>query len=111
MNTGNYWTDMQKKQVCLPIFTMAGHDFSFRGMSSLESAMISGMGHLLSFSGTDTIPAIDALEKYYHADADKELIGGSVAATEPVLCAVAVKMESWKPIRRLITKVYPSGIV
>jgi nicotinamide phosphoribosyltransferase len=31
-----------------------GHDFSFRGMSSYESAIISGMGHLLSFTGTDT---------------------------------------------------------
>ena len=59
-----------------------GHDFSFRGMSSLESAVLSGMGHLLSFTGTDTIPAIDALEYYYNANADTELIGGSVPATE-----------------------------
>ena len=30
-----------------------GHDFSMRGMSSLESAKSSGAGHLLSFTGTD----------------------------------------------------------
>ena len=31
------------------------------------------VGHLLSFTGTDTIPAIDYAEDYYGADADKEL--------------------------------------
>src|SRR5690606_13252182 len=39
-----------------------GHDFSMRGMSSLASAISSGMGHLLSFVGTDTVPAIQAAE-------------------------------------------------
>jgi nicotinamide phosphoribosyltransferase len=88
-----------------------GHDFSFRGMSSLESAILSGMGHLLSFTGTDTIPAIDALEKYYGADADKELIGGSVAATEhSVMCSGSQDGEL-ETFRRLITEVYPDGIV
>ncbi len=88
-----------------------GHDFSFRGMSSLESAVTSGMGHLLSFSGTDTIPAIDALERYYHADADKELIGGSVAATEHSVMCSGSKDSELGTFRRLITEVYPSGIV
>lgn len=59
-----------------------GHDFSFRGMSSVETACVSGAGHLLSFTGTDTIPAIEFLENYYNADLDKELIGASVPATE-----------------------------
>jgi hypothetical protein len=40
------------------------------------------MGHLLSFTGTDTVAAIDTLEGYYLADAEKELIGGSVPASE-----------------------------
>lgn len=59
-----------------------GHDFSMRGMFGLEAARLSGAGHLLSFTGTDTIPAIDFLEEYYGANAEKELIGGSVFATE-----------------------------
>jgi len=88
-----------------------GHDFSFRGMSSLESAILSGMGHLLSFTGTDTIPAIDALEQYYNADADKELIGGSVAATEHSVMCSGSKEGELETFNRLITKVYPSGIV
>lgn len=56
------------------------HDFSMRGMSSLESAMASGAGHLLSFVGTDTIPAIAFLEHYYGADIEKEVVGTSIPA-------------------------------
>lgn len=88
-----------------------GHDFSFRGMSSLETSVLSGMAHLLSFTGTDTIPAIDALEQYYHADADQELIGGSVAATEHSVMCSGSKDGELKTISRLITEVYPSGII
>lgn len=88
-----------------------GHDFSFRGMSSLETAVTSGMGHLLSFTGTDTIPAIDALEHYYGADAEKELIGGSVAATEHSVMCSGNKEGELATFRRLITQIYPSGII
>lgn len=88
-----------------------GHDFSFRGMSSLESSVLSGMGHLLSFTGTDTIPAIDALEYYYGADSDKELIGGSVPATEHSVMCSGSKDGEIETFKRLITEVYPSGIV
>ena len=88
-----------------------GHDFSFRGMSSLETAILSGMGHLLSFTGTDTIPAIDALEQYYNADADKELIGGSVSATEHSVMCSGSKDGELETFQRLITDVYPNGIV
>ncbi len=49
-----------------------GHDFSFRGMSGIEDAVMSGAAHLLSIAGTDTIPAIDFLEEYYNADCEKE---------------------------------------
>jgi nicotinamide phosphoribosyltransferase len=87
------------------------HDFSFRGMSSLESAITSGMGHLLSFTGTDTIPAIDALEQYYNADADRELVGGSVAATEHSVMCSGSRDGELATFKRLITEVYPAGIV
>lgn len=88
-----------------------GHDFSMRGMFGLEAAMISGAGHLLSFTGTDTIPAIDFLERYYFADAEKEMIGGSVPATEhSVMCMGGDEGEE-ETYRRLLTEVYPSGIV
>lgn len=88
-----------------------GHDFSMRGMSSLESAMTSGAGHLLSFVGTDTIPAIMLLEQYYRANIEKELVGTSIFATEhSVMCAGGQATE-YNTIHRLITKVYPNGFV
>lgn len=59
-----------------------GHDFSMRGMGCVESASVSGAGHLLSFVGTDTIPAICYHEEYYNADIEKELVGTSIPATE-----------------------------
>lgn len=88
-----------------------GHDFSMRGMFGLEAAIISGAGHLLSFTGTDTIPAIDFLEHFYGANAETELIGGSVPATEhSVMCLGGLETEL-NTYKRLITEVYPTGIV
>lgn len=58
------------------------HDFSMRGMAGRHAAAMSGFGHLTSFAGTDTIPAILFAEKYYNADVEKELVGASVPATE-----------------------------
>ena len=85
-----------------------GHDFSFRGMSSLASAELSGAAHLLSFLGTDTIPAITYLQEYYTGG---DFVGGSVAATEhSVMCAGGNDNE-FETIKRLINEVYPSGIV
>lgn len=88
-----------------------GHDFSFRGMAGVEAAVLSGAAHLLSFTGTDTIPAIDFLEEYYGADCEKELIGGSVPATEHSVMCMGGPEGEMETIRRLITQVYPKGIV
>lgn len=88
-----------------------GHDFSFRGMSGLEDAVISGAAHLLCFTGTDTIPAIDFLENYYGADCEKELIGGSVPATEHSVMCMGTADGEMATFERLITEVYPAGIV
>lgn len=86
-----------------------GHDFSMRGMSSLESAISSGMGHLLSFVGTDTIPAINAAEHYYHANVEKELIGTSIPATEhSIQCTYGDDM---KYLETMLSKIHPNGLV
>lgn len=86
-----------------------GHDFSMRGMSGLQAAAKSGMGHLLSFVGTDTIPAISAAEYYYGANVEKELVGTSVPATEhSIQCAYGNDTEY---LETMLTKVHPSGIV
>lgn len=88
-----------------------GHDFSFRGMSGIEDACISAAGHLLSFYGTDTVPAIDFHEEYYGADSDKELVGGSVPATEHSVMCMGTKDNEIGTFKRLITELYPNGIV
>ena len=58
------------------------HDFSFRGCFGRHAAAMSGFGHLTSFAGTDTLPAILFAQKYYNADIENELVGVSVPATE-----------------------------
>lgn len=88
-----------------------GHDFSFRGMSGIEDAVMSGAGHLLSFAGTDTIPAIDFLETYYGANAEQELVGGSVPATEHSVMCMGTAEGEIGTFERLIRDVYPAGIV
>ena len=85
-----------------------GHDFSFRGMPGVEAAAMSGAGHLLSFTGTDTIPAIDWLEEFY--EGGDTFVGGSVAATEhSVMCAGGDANERDTFLRLL--DLYPAGIV
>jgi len=88
-----------------------GHDFSMRGMAGIEAALVSAAGHLLSFTGTDTIPAIDFLEEYYNANADTELIGGSVSATEHSVMCMGTDTGEYDTFKRLVTEVYPKGIV
>lgn len=54
------------------------NDFGLRGASSLESAELCGIGHLLIFLGTDNLPAIDKARWYYNSD----VCGYSVIAAE-----------------------------
>lgn len=88
-----------------------GHDFSMRGMSGIEASVSSAAAHLLSFTGTDTIPAIDFLEKYYNANSDEELIGGSVSATEHSVMCMGTTEGELETFKRLICEVYATGIV
>jgi len=70
-----------------------GHDFSMRGLSGVEDARQSGMAHLTSFVGTDVVAAIDSMEEFYNADADNELIGCSVPATEHSVMSLSIEVE------------------
>jgi len=88
-----------------------GHDFSMRGMMGLEASALAGMGHLASFVGTDTIPAIHAVEEYYGGNIEKELIGCSVPATEHSVMCAGGKEDERETYRRLIEDVYPTGII
>lgn len=87
------------------------HDFSMRGMAGVEAAIMSGMGHMTSFCGSETIPAIAGLEEYYNADADKELIAATIPATEHSVMCAGGKEDELETFRRLITEIYPTGFV
>ncbi len=86
-----------------------GHDFSMRGRSSIESSM-NQAGWLLSFTGTDTIPAVMMLEKYYGADMESELIGSSVPASEHSVMTAYGKEDELGAFKRLLEQ-FPSGIL
>lgn len=109
--TFEHYSDLTVSGTSNPFIDWQGHDFSFRGMSGLEDAVLSGAAHLLSFTGTDTVPAIDFLEQYYGANSDLELIGGSVPATEHSVMCMGLEASEQETFRRLIEDVYPTGIV
>ena len=90
-----------------------GHDFSFRGLPGIEAAAASGGAHLLSFLGTDTVPALDWLEEYY-LDCDPEdyqgVLGFGATATEHSVMCAGGEHDELQTISRLID-IYPAGIL
>lgn len=78
------------------------HDFSMRGLPGVEAAQLSGAGHLLSFWGTDTIPAIDLIEDYYPNPEDLVSIAGSVAATEHSVMSAGGQLTELQTYERLL---------
>ena len=105
------WSKITVSDEPNPFVMFQGHDFSFRGMSGVADAALSGSAHLLSFVGTDTVPAIDFLEYYYGANVEKELVGVSVPATEHSVMCMGLEESERETFRRLVEDVYPSGIV
>jgi nicotinamide phosphoribosyltransferase len=85
-----------------------GHDFSMRGMDSVDAVISSGMGHLTSFFGSDSLPAIYGARKYY---GEEEFISGSVNATEHSVMCAGTKDDEVGTFRRLLTETYPTGIL
>ena len=85
-----------------------GHNFSMRGMSSVESGITSDLGHLLSFVGSDTLPGNKIARDYYNATG---LVSCSVPATEHAVMCAGGKGDERETYRRLIQDVYPTGIV
>ncbi len=82
------------------------HDFGFRGVSSVESAGIGGLAHLVNFQGTDTLAAIRCgIDNY-----DSGVCGFAVPASEHST------MTSWGRAYEAeaylnMLKTYPTGIV
>jgi nicotinamide phosphoribosyltransferase len=80
------------------------HDFGSRGVSSQETAMVTGCAHLTSFDGTDTMVAGWLATKYN----DGKHIGTSVLATEhSVMTAWETEIEA---VRNAIS-IAPEGSI
>ena len=83
------------------------HDFSMRGMDSLYATMSSGLGHALSFKGSDSLPVIHGAREYYDA---KGFVVGSIPATEhSIQCAYYHNSGSdYEYVKTLIER-FPTG--
>jgi len=81
------------------------HDFGFRGTSSIESAVLGGMGHLLSFQGSDTMAAAYYAQYAYNGG---KPVAMSIPATEHSV------MTSWpdelSAVRNMFEK-FPGGLL
>jgi len=84
-----------------------GHDFSMRGMDSVDAVISSGLGHLTSFLGSDSLPTIYGARKYYGAEG---MVCGSVNATEHSVMCAGGKEDEVETFRRLL-ETYPTGIL
>ena len=84
-----------------------GHDFSMRGMDSVDAVISSGLGHLTSFLGSDSLPTIYGARKYYDAEG---MVCGSVNATEHSVMCAGGKEDEVDTFRRLL-ETYPTGIL
>jgi nicotinamide phosphoribosyltransferase len=86
-----------------------GHDFSMRGMDSIDATISSGLGHATSFMGSDSLPVIHGARKYYSAD---NFVIGSVNATEhSVMCAGGSEEGDELATFRHLMKTFPTGIL
>lgn len=82
------------------------HDFGFRGVSSVESAGIGGLAHLVNFMGTDTIAAIGCGIEYYNGG----ITGFSIPASEHSTITSWGAEHEVDAFRNMLTQ-YPNGLV
>jgi len=76
------------------------HDFGFRGVSSYESGVLGGMGHLVNFLGTDTVGALEGARAYY----DEPIAGFSIPAAEHSTITAWGKENEYKAYENMIDR-------
>lgn len=86
-----------------------GHDFSFRGQASPQSAAGSGAGHLLSFLGSDSIISMEWVDHFYAGD--NGMVLGSVPATEHSVMSTGIAVNGEEETFKRLLEAYPSGIL
>ena len=83
------------------------HDFGYRGVSSVESAGIGGMSHIINFFGTDTTKGIRYAKKFYGY---QKMPAFSVRASEHSIMTSLGPEGEGKIIESHLNK-YPTGII
>ncbi len=84
-----------------------GHDFSMRGMATAGAAIASGIGHAMSFLGSDSLPVIPVLRNVYQATGG---VVHSVNATEHSVMCAGGKQDEIGTFRHLM-ETFPTGIL
>jgi nicotinamide phosphoribosyltransferase len=82
------------------------HDFGERGVSSMETAGLGGMAHLVNFMGTDTIEGVLYAKKIY----GEQMAGYSVVASEHSVMTSRMEEGEFDVLKMLLEK-YPKGIL
>lgn len=106
------------------------HEFAFRGQAGVHDAAQTGLGHLVNFQGTDTVPAIVYANNYYGMEND--FTAASIPASEhsvattnigSIILEMERTVEGFKDLsldekrykaevqflKKYITEIYPSG--
>lgn len=83
------------------------HDFSYRGQTSDDAAAGSGAGHLLSSNGTDSLIALEWIDRYYGG----EYTAMSVPATEHSVMSELISSVGEREGFKRLLRSYPSGIL
>lgn len=73
---------MEKSAESLSSLPFKLHDFGSRGASSLETAALGGLAHLVNFSGTDTLSALVAASRWYGMQSTELMPAFSIPAAE-----------------------------
>tara|TARA_Y100000034_G_C6910429_1_gene424500 strand:+ start:14158 stop:15543 length:1386 start_codon:yes stop_codon:yes gene_type:complete len=82
------------------------HDFGFRGVSSVETAGVGGLAHLVNFKGTDTFQGIRVGREYYN----EPMAGFSIPAAEHSTITAWGRENELDACRNMLTT-YPEGLV
>ena len=82
------------------------HDFGFRGTTCPEQAAIGGSAHLVNFKGTDNVPALELVDRFY----DEEMAGFSVPASEHSTITMWGEENESEAYRNILEE-FPTGIV
>lgn len=82
------------------------HDFGFRGSTSVESAGIGGMAHLVNFRGSDTLQANRFARKYYC----ERMASNSIPAAEHSTITSWGREREGDALENLLNQ-FPTGMV